>query len=82
LYESTVDKTRRVLNYSSSVTLKEGVVRRYLYLKGDCYGSVGAVIEHAEEAGRVIKNAQQRVKVVEFGGSGHVGHLAVDPEGY
>ncbi|KAJ0416333.1 hypothetical protein BJY00DRAFT_234991 [Aspergillus carlsbadensis] len=82
LYESPIDNTRWVLNQASSVTARPGVVRRYLYSKGDVMVPWEAVVEHAEEARAVIGGGEGQVKAVEFEGSGHVGHLAVDPERY
>lgn len=87
LYENVISKTRRSLNDLGGVFLQSSVPRVYLYSKTDRMVQWRDILQHADEARLLIGGSDgldrtDLVRAVEFAGSGHVGHLAVDGEKY
>lgn len=87
LYENAISKTRRALNNPARIFLRSSVPRVYLYSKTDRMVQWRDILQHADEA-RLLSGVSDDldrdglVRTVEFAGSGHVGHLAVDGEKY
>ncbi|KAL2827130.1 hypothetical protein BDW59DRAFT_171437 [Aspergillus cavernicola] len=80
LYQNVILKTRRVLNNPSQSFLQSGMERAYLYSQTDVMVPWRDILEHAEEARKLVKD--KVVRTIEFTGSGHVGHLSVSREEY
>ncbi|RDW83607.1 uncharacterized protein DSM5745_03933 [Aspergillus mulundensis] len=84
LSENVISKTRRHLNDPGLLFLRPGVQRTYVYSKSDRMVPYQDILEHAKEATSRLRDPSSdgTVWTVEFNGSGHVGHLAVDREKY
>ncbi|KAL4876517.1 hypothetical protein BJY04DRAFT_199819 [Aspergillus karnatakaensis] len=82
--DNAIAKTRRHINSPHRGFLRPDTRRVYLFSKDDPMVPWEDVLEHAAAARRRLGNnaIDARIQTVEFKGSGHVNHLAVDRQRY